>query len=260
MKAEENQAMNFKMKLAGMIFSVDGIHPELERYCRDYLVKEEETFKEQELPHERIKITPEMVLAEQKETEGGMTAGALYSDSYLETLALLRQITKAAALHDRFLCHGAAITWRDHGYLFTAPSGTGKTTHISLWKQYLGDEVEIVNGDKPLVEACADGFRVYGTPWAGKERWQKNRSMLLNGICVICRAKKNTIRRLTPLEAMPMMIRQIYFTEEPEKAGRIMELLDRLLSEVPVYELCCDISHEAVKVSFEALTGTKIKE
>ena len=57
-----------------------------------------------------------------------------------------------------------------------------------------------------------------------------------------------------------MMIRQIYFTEDPEKAGRIMELLDRLLSEVPVYELCCDISHEAVKVSFEALTGTKIKE
>lgn len=247
--------MKFKMKLAGMIFFVNGIHPELERYCQDYLINEPETAEETELPHEEIRITPEMILAEREEAE----EGASYSDAYLETLALLRRITEAAAPHDRFLCHGAVITWRDRGYLFTAPSGTGKTTHISLWKKYLGDEVEIVNGDKPLAEACPDGFRVYGTPWAGKERWQKNRSTLLNGICVIRQAKENTVRRLTPLEAMPMLLRQIYFTADPEKAGRIMELLDRLLAEVPIYELGCDISREAVKVSFEALTGEKMK-
>lgn len=64
--------------------------------------------------------------------------------------------------------HGAVVAWKDQGYLFTAPSGTGKSTHLALWKKYLGDQAEVINGDKPFLKVMEDEVWVYGTPWAGK--------------------------------------------------------------------------------------------
>lgn len=92
-----------------------------------------------------------------------------------------RKISKILLLHKRLFIHTwAAITYKNYAYIFCAPSGTGKTTHISLWKKFLGKDVGIINGDKPFLsfenENGQNRITVCGSPWAGKKLWQKNRS------------------------------------------------------------------------------------
>ena len=98
--------------------------------------------------------------------------------------------------------HGAAIAFDGAAYLFTAPSGTGKTTHVRLWRQYLGSRVTVVNGDKPFLSLEPDGtVRVWGSPWAGKERWQSPISVPLCGVCLLERGT-DRICRLPPEQAL----------------------------------------------------------
>lgn len=241
--------MRFNIKLADLLIEIHPRYPTLKEFCKDYICKEEPSDAQI-----MVQITDREIEAEQEKAEEE------YSPQYLETLATLRQIADQMPEYNRLLCHGAVITWKDKGYMFTAPSGTGKSTHIAQWRKYLGEDVQIVNGDKPLMKVTEEEIRLYGTPWAGKERWQKNRSTRLDGICILQQAKENTIRRLSSVEALPMLIRQLYFTDNTTYAGKTLELLDILLRNVPVYLLECDISREAVRCSFEALTGTPMPE
>lgn len=247
--------MSFQIKLAEHILELQNIYPELERYCREYLVESEEAeislgWTEQEILEERKNI-------ELREN---------LSLPYLETLTALRKIAEIFPNRDCFLFHGAAITYADAGYLFAAPSGTGKSTHISTWKRYLGEAVDIVNGDKPILSVEKDEktgevrVKVHGTPWAGKEHWQKNRSADLKGICFLRRNTENRIRQLQPIECLDMLMNQVYLPADAGALGRTMELLDWMVTNVPVYLLECDRSEEAVRCSFEALTGQDYNE
>ena len=156
--------------------------------------------------------------------------------------------------------HGAAIQYDGRAYLFTAPSGTGKSTHIKLWRRYLGAAVRVINGDKPfvLVPEAPDAVPVaYGTPWSGKECWQENASAPLAGICLLSRAESGATRidRIPAADALDRIIRQVYLPPNALAAANALELLDALLARVPVYDLAVDMSEDAVRTSFEALTG-----
>ena len=235
--------MNFTIKLADKVIQIESIYAELKEFCRDYLV-------ENEIPNFSITITQDdLLLEEQQSLEQG------YSLAYLETLALLRKISDVFPTYNRFLMHGASISYHNNAYLFTAPSGTGKSTHIRLWKKYLRDDVKIVNGDKPFISLEGETPLVYGTPWAGKERWQRNCSESLKGICFLQRGTTNSIRRITPEECLSMIFHQVYIPDDALTAGLTLDLLDKLLKTVPLYLLQCDMSEDAVQCSFEALTG-----
>jgi hypothetical protein len=151
--------------------------------------------------------------------------------------------------------HGASISYDDKAYLFTAPSGTGKSTHIRLWKKYLGEKVKIVNGDKPFLSIENNTPIIYGTPWAGKERWHRNCSEHLAGICFIQRGFTNTICMLKPEESLSLLFKQVYMPDDAVAVGHTLELLDALIRNVPLYLLECDMSEDAVRCSFETLTG-----
>lgn len=239
--------MDFKVKLADIIIGIHGKYEYLREYCKDYLTEEN--------PEMEISLTEEDILAERSQNGGGKA----FSLDYLESLAALRKIAEQMPQRNRFLMHGAVLSWRGKGYMFTAPSGTGKSTHLALWKKYLGDEVKIVNGDKPLLSVEGDVVSVCGTPWAGKERWQTNVSVPLCGICFLRRGSTNRICRVQPLEAMPMLMQQVYYTGSPDTAGRTLELLDQVFKCVPMYRLECDISREAVECSFEGMVGSAFR-
>lgn len=169
-----------------------------------------------------------------------------------------RKISEILLLHKRLFMHGAAITYKSDAYMFCAPSGTGKTAHISLLKKFLGKDIGIINGDKPFLsfenENGQNRITVCGSPWAGKELWQENRSAPLRAVCFITRGRDNRIIRLSPKECLPMLMRQIYIPRSTEAACSALELTDNLLRSVPVFQLTCDISEDAVKCSFETLT------
>lgn len=242
--------MVFTVKLADMYIQMKSKYPELKEFCKDYLA-------ENAVPDFSVSWTEEEIL---QEKEHEQTTN--FTPIYLETLAALRKISEAFPTYRRFLIHGAAITLDDKAYLFTAPSGTGKSTHIRLWKKHLGDRVDIVNGDKPFVslDLSESGHvepRIYGTPWAGKENWQKNRSAPLGGICFLRRGKENKIRKLAPTECLQLLFNQVYLPKDEDAAQLTLALVDQLVQKVPLYLLECDISEGAVKCSFEGMTGLK---
>lgn len=183
------------------------------------------------------------------------------SIEYAEFVALYEPLARFLPGRNGFVFHGACVSFEGGGYLFTAPSGTGKSTHIRLWRHFLGKNVDIVNGDKPIITVADDGgIFIHGTPWAGKERWQKNRSVPLEQICLLTRSGENFIRSVDPGEHLDFLFRQTFFCDDPRVTTRTLELLDAVLKRVPVRLLGCDISREAAKCSFEAMTGRRFED
>lgn len=212
----------------------------LRAFCRDYVtdappcftVRADQTAVSRQIAQAEEPVTPE----------------------YAEALQLYREIAERLPLYDRAVFHGAAIEYGGKAYLFTGASGVGKSTHIRLWRRYLGQRVHIINGDKPILRADASGVTVYGTPYAGKEGWQRSVSAPLGGICFLSQSAENAVTALPPERAFTRLYQQIYKPKTAAAAAKTVELL-RALSAVPCCELSCDKSQDAVKASFAALTG-----
>lgn len=181
-------------------------------------------------------------------------------EEYLESIALYRKLCEALLTEDILLFHCSALCMDGKAYLFTAPSGTGKSTHTRLWRETFGSRVTMINDDKPLLRFSRDGkILVYGTPYGGKEQIQTNMSAEAAGIVILHRAKENTIRRLTEREAYPALFQQTYRNlSDAQAMRRTMELVAKL-AELPVFSMGCTISQEAARMSCEMLKGaTKI--
>lgn len=239
--------------IADKRISIQHLFGELAEHCRDYRVAAEAQ------PDLRLRITPSDIVS-----EAARDPGRTWSDGYLETLAVLRKIAEWLPAQNRLLMHGAAVSFGSKSYLFCAPSGTGKTTHIRLWHRYLGDAVQPVNGDKPIVRVLDDGGMpaplAYGTPWAGKEGWQRNVAVPLAAICFLGRSQHCVIERIDAHDALAGIMGAVYKPDGAEAAGKTLELVDALLRAVPLYRLGCDISEDAVRCSFQALTGLSYEE
>ncbi len=234
--------MNFIVGLADKYIEINSVYDELKNFFKDYIVTDV-------TPDFSVSLSKEDILAEQEATSENQ-----FSPTYLETLALLRKLAEILPSHSRILMHGASISYNEHAYLFTAPSGTGKSTHIRLWKKYLGDDVKIVNGDKPFISLENEPM-IYGSPWAGKENWHRNCKMPLKGICFVQRGTTNSIRRIEASDCLSLLFKQVYLPADTLAAGLTLELVDMLIKKVPLYVLSCDMSEDAVKCSFETLTG-----
>ncbi|MBT1173184.1 hypothetical protein JS528_07430 [Bifidobacterium sp. MA2] len=180
---------DFRMRVAGLDVAVRSIHDRIRIQCADYLIASRGFDADAREADLAVATTQSDIDHERTIGEPGD-----WRDDYLETLAVFRRIAEYGPMHDRLVFHGATIEVDGRAYIFTAPSGTGKSTHIRLWRRVFGDRVAIINGDKPILRIERDSSggapRVvaYGTPWAGKEGWQRNVSAPLGGICVVERA------------------------------------------------------------------------
>lgn len=230
----------YNVEMAKLVVEVNCRYDFTERYCRDYLTDKPADFS--------VSVSEEEI--EQEIAVSPYTP----QPAYAESICVYRAIANRLPLYHRAVFHGAVISYGSDGYLFTAPSGTGKTTHIRLWQRYL-DGVDIVNGDKPILFSENGRVEAFATPYAGKERYQNHGSILLKGICLLHRGKQNRIRRVTTGEVLSEIVKQLYLPKEQEALVKTLELLNELMVSLPVYLLECDISEEAVKTSFEALTG-----
>lgn len=218
-----------------------------EMTAKDYLV---EPFDNPDLD---IVTGKDDVAKIRSELEGGLT------DDYLETLAIHGLVAEQLPRLDRLVFHGAVVAYKGKGYLFTAPSGTGKTTHISLWRRHLGSAATVINGDKPILRVNGgekgDVVTAYGTPWSGKERWQTNTSAPLNALCLVTRGLENSIRKVDPGDCLERIVAQTCLPDDTLMRLKTIDLLDRMLGALDVYELECDMTPDAARCSFEALTG-----
>ena len=178
-----------------------------------------------------------------------------WSDTYLEELAVYRKIAERMPLYQTFLFHGSVVAVDGEGYLFTAKSGVGKSTHTKYWMEYFGDRAVMINDDKPLIRVAEGVATVYGTPYNGKHRRGSNLSVPLKAVCMLERAERNRIEPISKAAAFPQMVRQIYRPSEPEALSLTLMLLDRMTECVGLYRLECNMSTEAAKIAYRAMKG-----
>ena len=174
-------------------------------------------------------------------------------DDYLQNLCIYRDICKQIIRFGAMLVHSAAISVDGKGYMFSALSGTGKTTHINLWLKKFGDRAIVINGDKPIIREVDGEFRVFGTPWCGKEGINENISVPIQGICLLSRGKENKIARVKSDEAIASLMEQTSRPKGAESMIELLELIEKLLGKVPIYRLFCNMEPEAADVSYEGM-------
>lgn len=163
--------------------------------------------------------------------------------------ALLRRVNRVLLDdYDGMVFHGAALVYRGKAYLFTAPSGTGKTTHVKLWLQEYPDQAWILNGDKPFVRIFDSEIRVYGGPWQGKERMGVNASCPLGGVYLLRRGEENRVEPASPMEALKAMLPGVLLPKDLPGRLKLIQLLEAICSRVPVSILTCNMEPQAAAI------------
>ena len=156
--------------------------------------------------------------------------------------------------HDGLYLHASAVALDNRAYLFSAPSGTGKSTHTRLWQHIFGEGAEVFNDDKPAIRRLDGTWYAYGTPWCGKDGINSNRKVPLSGICFLKRAQENRIRRLSHQEAVQRILAQTIFRfQDAAMLSSMLTSLDKLVREIPVYELENRPEPVAAHLSYETM-------
>lgn len=174
--------------------------------------------------------------------------------NYLEYIAVLRKIGDILPENDAFVLHSACFDIDGIGVAFAASSGTGKTTHLNRWQNYLGYRLKVVNGDKPIVRFIDGKPFAYGTPWCGKEKLGCNTKTPLKHICFIERNEKNFVEKISKEEAIPRIFNQVYMPRSnPKLVEKTMELIDKLLTCTELWIIHCNLDENAGEIAFKKI-------
>lgn len=162
---------------------------------------------------------------------------------------------------DGFFLHSSAVVLDGYAYLFSAPCGTGKSTHTSLWKDYFKDHnAYIINDDKPALKLSEDGrFYVYGTPWSGKHDINVNACVPLGAICFLERSETNHIEKLSAPDALTKLVWQTVRPRKEEDLTKLLSHYDKLIQKYDIYSMGCTIDFEAVKLAYNAMKSKEIE-
>ena len=176
---------------------------------------------------------------------------------YGECLSVYRKITHELYKFDAFLLHGVSFEYKNNAYLLCAKSGTGKTTHANLLKDYLKDEFKWINGDKPIIRFINGVPYAYGTPWCGKEFYHNNIKAKCKALGFINRSETNYVKEVTKNEAFKFLSHQILLNDEEEALSKQMELFDKFIKYIDIYNIYCNMDPEAAKVTYENILNKK---
>lgn len=239
----------FSMEVAGSVFAVQPLYESTRAYCANYLTDREPEFS---VAVDRADLVQEQRLLDIEADEEGLKRRK-FSDMFLERSVIQRRVAEALIGKDTLMLHGSTVAVDGQAYLFTAPCGTGKSTHTRLWREVFGDRAVMVNDDKPFLWITFDGVLACGSPWTGKHGLGSNVSVPLKGICILSRGSENRIRILAPEDAADFLRSQCFVPEDSEQAGRALELLDRLIRTVSLWQMECTKQPEAAITAYQAM-------
>ncbi|MBQ9901138.1 MAG: hypothetical protein IJM51_01940 [Clostridia bacterium] len=238
-------------RFAGKIIEISSVYHYVHQYCEEYAATGTPDFSvitdEEDIDYERKKSRLEDIAFGREMRE--------YSSPYLESLAVYRKIAERMPAYDTVLFHGSVVAVDGEGYLFTAKSGTGKSTHAQLWVDYLGDRAKIINDDKPLIRIDGSTVTAFGTPYNGKHRRGCALCVPLRTICALEQAADNHIERVEKNALYPLLVQQVYRPSDPVMLARTLTLLDCMTEHVSLYRLGCNRDVEAAIVSYQGMKG-----
>ena len=236
----------FQMRVADILFQVENAGKNTLDRCRPFIPGE------QGIPKYTVAITDEDIALEKEYIISGIGPEALgYMDP--EFMSLQRHVTSCLCNENVLLIHASAVLMEGEAYLFTAVSGTGKTTHSTLWHQVFGDRMSWLTDDKPFVRIQRDGVTIFGSPWMGKERRGSNISAPLAGIACLKRGEVNRPVPMTSTEKWNFMAEQTHLVRTQEGMTKTLSLLQTLIDESPILRMECNMDPEAAAVCYQAL-------
>lgn len=228
------------IKIAGLTVEIDNKYPNIEYSAVDYLTDGKADFS---VSASKEDLEAERALAEED-----------FPDAYCESIALYRQIAEKIPEYDGFLFHGSVIDFKNKAYVITAHSGVGKTTHTGLWLSEFGDEVSVINGDKPIIRFIDGIPYACGTPWMGKEGYGKNDMKELGGFVFLSRGEKNKAMEISEADAVMRFMSQLYLPKKSKmNLLKTMQLADKVIKSAKLIHLECNTDKEAAHVCRAAI-------
>lgn len=235
--------MIFRYKIADIVFDADIRYRYTYNIMKDYLVDDEPA-------RFSIVITDEDIIKE-RELSPYVLEDALY-----ESTAVYRKfIYEIMDKYDAFFFHCSSIAVDDKAIMFTAKSGTGKSTHRNLWVKNFGDKVTIINDDKPVIRKLDGVFYVYGTPWQGKEGLGANIRVRAEALCFLSRSEENFIGPISTGEVVARALNQTVRPKDARLMGNLLDLLDGFLQQVKCYDLRVNMRDDAALTAYNEIIG-----
>ena len=165
-----------------------------------------------------------------------------YSRNIIDILNIENALNK----FNGFILHSSFINWQNNGILFSAPSGTGKSTQADLWNKH--ENAEIINGDRAGVRNVDGVWSAYGLPVAGSSGIYKNKKAQISHIIVLRQGTENKLTRLSPRDAFIKIYRETtVHTWVDEFQTNILNMISDLVQNVPVYLYECLPDESAVE-------------
>lgn len=157
------------------------------------------------------------------------------------------------------LLHSSAVAVDGKAYLFSAPSGTGKSTHTQLWLRTFGNRATLLNDDKPAIRVFDEGVFAYGTPWSGKHDYSFNEKVPLQGIAFLSRGSENKIVLAPKALAIRHFLEQTVRPKERDASSKMLDVMSSVIDRVPIYLLSCNMEPEAVQTAYNAMVKGEVK-
>ena len=225
--------------IAGVLVDMEPKYPRSQKQSESYIVAQSGP------SNIKIRLSDEFLAEKQRENPHLTVEDCEY-------IWLGSEFYNALPAFKGMLLHSSAVVYENKAYLFSAASGTGKSTHTQLWlKQFEG--AYILNDDKPAIVLTDKGILAYGTPFSGKTDWNVNEGIPLQAICALERGATNTIEPLDSGEALFWIMNQTIRPYEEERMSQMLDVLDEVITRVPTYKLHCNMDPEAALVSYNAM-------
>lgn len=149
------------------------------------------------------------------------------------------------AKYKTLILHSSYIRYKGEAILFTAPSGTGKSTQADLWNRYLG--AEILNGDRAAVAKSDGTWWAYGLPFAGSSKIFRNIKTPIRAIVILRQGGTNEVKQITPADKFKYLYQEIIINNwNREYINTIISLISEIIYEIPVFMYYCTPDQEAV--------------
>lgn len=232
-----------KYKICDLIVEMDPKYEPLKTQIKPYLIETESEI-DFRIPDIEQKVKE---FYEKSELPNIGSAEYLMYGTYFYTRLIM---------YEGIMLHSSAVVYEDKAYLFSAPSGTGKSTHTSLWLEVFEGSY-ILNDDKPAIRTIDNNIYAYGTPFSGKTDLNVNERKLIQGICFIQRDDENWIEKATTKEAISFLYRETVRPSNKELLNRAFNIVEEIVKEIKIYNMGLNISHDAVFLAYKTMNNIK---
>lgn len=168
--------------------------------------------------------------------------------------AIMMVYAFAGSRLDTLLIHASLVRNNGYGYAFIAKSGTGKSTHVSMWLRHI-EGCDLMNDDNPIVRVIDGQCFIYGSPWSGKTPCYRNVKARLGAITRIDRATQNSVERLSPIQAFASILPSCSNMKWDKSIfNNICNCITKIIELSDIYTLHCLPNKEAAQICHKAIS------